>query len=87
MARALLELALQLLIAAQAANVPTDLKIQAVQTATYAIEYAQASMDDNLAPFAQAIPIEAPYEGQSAPISPEQEISLPKTQTPNFPKR
>lgn len=42
----LLGLALQLLIAAQQPNVPTEVRIQAVQTATYAIEYAQAYMPD-----------------------------------------
>lgn len=69
----LLGLALQLLIAAQQPNVPTELKIQAVQTATYAIEYAQASMpDEALNPISQPEPL-----SEATPIETQEKIETP----------
>lgn len=67
----LLGLALQLLIAAQQPNVPTDIKIQAVQTATYAIEYAQGIMPD-----------ETPAETISTTNIAEKFAEVAATQTP-----
>lgn len=41
---ALLQLAMSLLIAAQAPNVPQELRFQAINTANYAISYAQSQL-------------------------------------------